>query len=929
MATTPKARAEVSRRDLYDAFHRGLLQKERLLQLVTPLGADVLVPLRAQGWAKIGRDYRWTVDVVSIRVDIPLLSLMHQPVTLRIQQTGSPSGMSAYRQIDGFVHRMSMLGTDGGLTAYQIEFSSALYFLGHTRNDRYWLDTNASDILYEVLSRYPQLQGCVRVRFLSRPRARSYCRQAESDLNFVHRLLEDEGWYYYWQQTEDKTDGSRKTTLVIVDRLCFLPEPKRVSYRRGKGDDDTAGLTQWAAVQTLQSTAYTVCSFDYRYPWDNSKTTSTLQSTSYAVRDSRSDETVHIPAVPMEVFESLSYGYPDWQAGNDRAHLRTQAWDAHASRYMGTGGWRWIDAGSRFVLDHHPRHDEHDTRQREFVAVELRWTIENNVPIGQPAAGLPHSLQRAVADVKAAHGTAFESLPHAVDGEVGYFVVQLEAQKTTVEYCSPFEHAKPAMHIEHAKVVAPRGEEAWSDELNRVYVRFAWDRQTPDDVCCSSPLLLSLQADTGSGYGAVHVPRAGEQVAIDHWGGDCDRPFVLGRINSGATTPPWHTNVMLSGFRSRGFDETGAFNELVHDDAANQGGTRLTSFTGKSYSAFHQGYLIRHAGNSRGAYLGNGFLLHTDDYGAMRANGGLYVSTHAKAHDGAQLDIDELHEQLDRAGTLVGALSNASALAQAESLQASEAVLKAVTSGTRREVSGPRLGGRTGGGGMGETNAFGAPLIVMASPAGIGLSTQQSVQVTADQQISLVSGESSYVATGKSFVVAAAEKLSMFVHKAGMKLLAAKGKVELTAQSDDMRLYADRNMTLTSNQGRVVIEASQELMLKCGGSYIRITPDGIEDGTRGARTVKAASLSKKGPGSVAEHMNAQKKANFNDPYVIRDRITGEVLNNHAYELMRDEGTRLTGTTNDGGHVPEQKSEDVETVGLLALRSGLNLGGTST
>jgi type VI secretion system secreted protein VgrG len=346
MANTPKARAEMSRRELRDAFHQGLLQKERLLQLATPLGADVLVPLRAQGWAKIGRDYRWTVDVVSIRVDIPLLSLMHQPVTLRIQQTGSPFGTSAYRQIHGFVHRMSMLGTDGDLTAYQIEFSSALYFLGHTRNDRYWLDTNASDILYEVLTRYPQLHGCVRVNISSTPRARPYCRQAESDLNFVHRLLEDEGWYYYWQQAEDRTDGSHKTTLVIVDRLWFLPKPEPVSYRRGKSGDETADLTQWTAVQTLQSTAYTACSFDYRYPWDNSKVTSKLWSTSYVVQHSRSDETVYIPTVPMEVFESLSYGYPDSQAGDDRARLRTQAWDARANRYTGTGGLRWIDAGS-------------------------------------------------------------------------------------------------------------------------------------------------------------------------------------------------------------------------------------------------------------------------------------------------------------------------------------------------------------------------------------------------------------------------------------------------------------------------------------------------------------------------------------------------------------------------------------------------------
>lgn len=64
---------ELKYNDIYDAIQRGVLQRERLLKLDTPLGADVLVPVRAQGWAKVGRDYRWTVDAISIKNDIPLL----------------------------------------------------------------------------------------------------------------------------------------------------------------------------------------------------------------------------------------------------------------------------------------------------------------------------------------------------------------------------------------------------------------------------------------------------------------------------------------------------------------------------------------------------------------------------------------------------------------------------------------------------------------------------------------------------------------------------------------------------------------------------------------------------------------------------------------------------------------------------------------
>ncbi|WP_198287760.1 hypothetical protein, partial [Burkholderia humptydooensis] len=86
MVLRPPALGELKYRDLYNAIHRGLLQRNRLLRLDTPLGQNALIPLRARGSARIGHDYHWTLDVASLRDDTALLSLMHQPVTLWLQQ---------------------------------------------------------------------------------------------------------------------------------------------------------------------------------------------------------------------------------------------------------------------------------------------------------------------------------------------------------------------------------------------------------------------------------------------------------------------------------------------------------------------------------------------------------------------------------------------------------------------------------------------------------------------------------------------------------------------------------------------------------------------------------------------------------------------------------------------------------------------------
>lgn len=159
----------------------------------------------------------------------------------------------------------------------------------------------------------------------------------------------------------------------------------------------------------------------------------------------------------------------------------------------------------------------------------------------------------------------------------------------------------------------------------------------------------------------------------------------------------------------------------------------------------------------------------------------------------------------------------------------------------------------------------------------------------------------------KRFTVAAGEAVSIFAQKLGAKLFAASGKVEISALSDDMRLSADQDMTVTSIKGRVTIEAKQELLLKCGGSYIRLSSTGIEDGTRGDRTIKSAAFSRQGPSSLAQSMNAWKHANFDEQFVLKWPFDNKPVQNQKFSIIREDGSVISGVTDSEGKTGLQKS----------------------
>ncbi|MFA8329676.1 type VI secretion system Vgr family protein [Burkholderia ubonensis] len=882
--------------DIVAALRGGLIQQNRLLKLDSPMGENALVVQRAIGRSRIGRDYTFTLDVLSPNTSIELKKLIAQPVTLWIQQENG-----SYQPFHGYVYTARRLGADGGLATYQITLSAWMHVLKFRRDQKIWIDKTVEDIVSDVLNEHPEARGYFRfVLFQSLPN-RSYTRQSETDWNFVHRLLESEGLFCYWEQADD----GKSHTLVITDRVDVFPKlsPETVSFYRAGTRTEVDAFTHWSGTRTLQSTTLTTRTFDYKKPatWSNPK------GTTMPTVGNQGD----LPE-QLEVYEYTGpYTYLEQQRGDHLAKIRMEEWESRAKRFIGIGGVRAIDAGRQFTLVGHPAHDDDSPEQREFATIEVAWWIENNLPVTR-ASGYPHSLEREIAEARASRTveSAFR-VPHD-DGSVGFFLVDVEAQRSAVQYRTPCDHKKPEMHLETAIVVGPKGEEVYTDELNRIRVMFVWDRVSPSDQGASCWIRVA-QSDTGAGYGGVHIPRVGEEVLVAYIAGDCDKPIAIARVYNGVNRPNWHSNGILSGFRSKEYSGSG-YNHLVMDDATGQSRLQLMSSSGNSL--LHLGYLIDQSGNTRGGYLGRGFDLKTDDYGSVRANRGLYISTHPKQVNSQALDVRETQQQLVNAESLLEALSNVGTQHHAESLQAGHEAIKAFTDSTQQSGEGSASGGRTAGGGMGSANVFKKPVMLFGSPAGIGMSTQQSAQIYADQHVNVVSGQSTHIATGKSLIASVTDKISLFVQNAGMKLFAGKGKVEIQAHEDNIELTAEKTVKVLSATEKIEVAAAKEILLTAGGAYIHIKNGDIEIHAPGKVDVKGSQHIFAGPMQGSYPLPQLPTGDAVKQYSLRFASFGDDAlwkdigwSGHSFRILDDEGKVLAqGDVPENGRLPRVMTE---------------------
>ncbi len=403
----------------------------------------------------------------------------------------------------------------------------------------------------------------------------------------------------------------------------------------------------------------------------------------------------------------------------------------------------------------------------------------------------------------------------------------------------------------------------------------------------SVPLRLAKPFAGKLQTGMHFVALDNDEAKITFRDGDPDKPEISGFHHHSQAR-----DLVTSDRRwlSRNMIRTQSNNKLRMEDWEGQGIKLSTEHSGKSQ--LNLGYLV----NQKLEYRGEGFELRTSGYGVNRAGKGLHLTTYDRpGATGKQLDMQETIAQLE------------SALELARTLAASAASAKAIAADTDVQE---RV--------KDDLDGLKKPGLLMSTPASAAVVATDGVQIATEQSIAASAGRNVELSVLKRFTVAAGEVVSMFAEKLGMLLVAAKGKVQIQAQSDEMSLQSDKNMTISSINGCVVIEASRELLLKCGGSYIRLSSIGIEDGTRGDRTIKSAAFSRQGPASLSESMNTWKHADFNDAYVLRNPSTGEPLANTAIELIRGDGTRLKMVTDAAGKTPLQKSLLVEGIQIRTL-----------
>ncbi|PMS15137.1 type VI secretion system tip protein VgrG [Trinickia dabaoshanensis] len=864
---------------LFDALYYGAAQRNRLIKLDTPLGADWLVPLQAKGSARLGCDYEFIVDAASIRGNaIKLDALIGQTVTLWLQQTDG-----SYLPHHGYVHAFSRLGTDGTLTYYQLRFSSWLYFLRLRRDMRDWQEQPGEQIVADVFEQHPQARGAYRFE-LRQPMPKYSNRvQWEYDWDFVQRSLEETGVFGRFEHAED----GKSHTLVLMDDAFALPQlaPDTITFHRMGLREEAEGLTQWKAQQQIQSAKLTTRTFDYKRP-DLPKQIVSL-----------TDASDTVPA-QGEVYDYTgAYTWGASEHGAQQASVRTEAWQSQATRYHGIGSVRHASPGYWFTLKGHPVHDRGPEQDRQFVILAATWTIRNNLPGMDGVADFPESLQSELIHV-ASTSVDGVTVKHP-DGSEGFFQVEIEAQPRRTPFRSPLEHRKPVLGLQSGIVAGPNDEEIYTDSLNRVKVWFPWNRRNEGDEG-ASVWVRSAFPDAGGDRGGHHPLRKGDEVIVGFMEGDCDRPVILSRMHGGPTPPTWHTHGLLSGFRSKEYAGSG-FNQLVMDDATGQNRVHLYSTSADSH--LHLGYLVDHTNNTRGAYAGTGFDLKSAAHGAIRAEQGLYVSTFAKSQASQPLDVAEAQSQLNNAQSVIQAMSRTSEHHQAESLQDGYDAIRTYTDATRKSVPGAVAGdGRTAGGGTGNANGFDRPVLLFGSPAGIGVSTQQSVHVATTDHVNLVSGQSVHVATGKSMLASIGEKLSLFVQNAGMKLFAANGKVELQAQSDNIELTAQQALKVVSTTDRIEIASDQGILLTSGGAYIKIAGGNIEVHGPGTVDVKGAQRQFAGPASMGYPLPSARPDAPGQLELLHRYANNEAVKNGAFSVFDANGALLKQGSLDGnGH----------------------------
>jgi type VI secretion system secreted protein VgrG len=486
----------------------------RVMEIVTPLGEDVLLFHSMNAREEMNRLFEYHVDLLSAKDDINLDEILGKNVTIKLALPQDET-----RFFNGYVTRFSQGGTLGRFRRYHATVRPWLWFLTRTTDCRIFQDQTVPDILKAVFADHAAAE--FKFELTSTYRKRTYCVQyRETDLNFISRLMEEEGIGWYFRHTEGHntlvlTDSTSMHAAVPgYETLSFISDLEQVR-------PELEHIRGWDFSREIQPGVYVHDDYDLERP-------------SVELRTSRSLPRNYTPS-DYEVFD-----YPGlYQQKADGEHYAAVRIDELGSQFelaQGKTNARGLAVGFLLKLEEHPRADQNREYLVVSAACDLLFENYESLPDPRPTN----------------YSCAFLAMPASQ---------QFRPRRRTRK---PFVQGPQT-----AFVVGPAGEEIFTDELGRVRVQFHWDRRGKNDQHSSCWIRVS-QYWAGKGWGSIHIPRIGHEVIVDFLEGDPDQPIVVGRVYNGTNVPPYSLpdNKTQSGVKSRSSLQgtPDNFNEIRFED---------------------------------------------------------------------------------------------------------------------------------------------------------------------------------------------------------------------------------------------------------------------------------------------------------------------------------------------------------------------------
>jgi Rhs element Vgr protein len=802
----------------------------------------------------------------------------------------------------------------------------------------------------------------------------------ESDLAFIERLLHEEGLFYFFEHTGTPADAALAThTMVIADHNgAFQPNVQAsVNFTQPGAVMKVDSIDRWRTETRWSTNAIELRSWDYRSV--NDRPVSAAGTSAAPVLASRDTPGAYAYAT-REQGQRIADRQVEALEATRQLHVAAGTVRTLSSGTTFTlHGHAQYDGGTFAVV--RAVHLIHNNLSADLLGGVIKLLGQGAVAAAGDREFKLHALLGVDDISKHAVGTGMgqrpmyrnrldvlaTSVPYRSTGRDGHGHL-LHPRPTVAGQQS-------------AIVVGPAGAVIHTDRDHRIKIQFHWQRGASSHSRLDHPAADShtgAPADdtagtwvrvatpvAGANWGSNTLPRVGQEVLVDFLEGNIDRPVVIGSLyngrgqqdaqynqvaqGAGAATgnaPAWfpgesggHAHpAALSGIKTQAMNTSqsggGAYNQLVFDDSPGQARVALQRH-GRAHEGtaeLNLGHLRHQTDNQRLATVGFGAELKTAHSAALRAGMGMLLSSDARTGaTGGQLDSQEAQAEIEQSHQLqldMATLAQkhnarlpeepdaAKLPAVAQMLHSAE-VIKATEDGT---------GGA--GGGHGTTTAYSEPHMQLSSPAGITATTAADAifvsgntgSITAGQDINFAS-QGNFFGTVKGgislFTYGKASKADKPNQETGIKLHAANGKVSVQAQSDVVKITADKAITVASVTKNVNIAAKEHVMLTAQGAYIKLEGGNIMIHGPGTMTFKASMKELAAPASSQPTLpDLPRSKLYSGRFQILEKTSQMPLTRKIYRKTDERGQVYFGATDSNGYTISVLTSQPENVKII-------------